>query len=136
MSNDKLIFYVDGASRGNPGESGVGVVMCDADNKEIQTFQKYIGNTTNNVAEYMALLFAIQEAVKVKVVNVLVHSDSELVVRQMKGIYKVKDDRLKRLYLLVQNLKDYFKTFEIEYISREKNQKADKLATQAIKKKS
>lgn len=133
MSSEKLIFYIDGASEGNPGNAGVGIVMRDEDNREIQTFKKYIGEATNNVAEYIALIIALQEAVKVRVKEVTVYSDSELVVRQIKGTYKVKDNKLKQLYALFDNLKGYFSNFSIEYIDREKNKRADKLATQAIR---
>lgn len=133
MMEEKLIFYIDGASRGNPGPSGIGVVMCDADNKEIETYKRYIGSATNNVAEYLALIIALQEAVKARVRDVLVYSDSELLVRQVQGTYRVKDDKLKQLYTLFDNLRDYFKCFSIEYIEREKNKTADNLATKAVK---
>jgi len=135
MSHDKLIFFIDGASRGNPGDSGIGVVICDEDNKEIQTLSRYIGEATNNVAEYMALILALQEAVKVNVKRVKIYSDSELVVRQVNGIYRIRDNKLKQLFVLFENLKDYLKEFSLEYVEREKNKKADKLATKAIKKK-
>jgi len=134
MNNEKLVFYIDGASKGNPGHSGIGVVMCDLNHKEIQAFNKYIGETTNNVAEYMALLIALQEAVKVSVKDIAIYCDSELVVRQVNRIYKVKDTRLKQLYTLFDNLKGYFKRVSIEYISREKNKRADYLATLAVRK--
>lgn len=135
MEAEKLIFYIDGASQGNPGESGVGVLMCDEDGKGIQRFKKYIGQATNNVAEYLALLIALQEAVKVRVRDIQIYSDSELLVRQVQGIYRVKDDKLKQLYSLFENLREYFRSFTIEYIDREKNKEADKLATQAIREK-
>lgn len=135
MSQEKLIFYIDGASHGNPGEAGVGVVMCDADNKEIQTLGKYIGKATNNVAEYISLIIALQEAMKVRVSCVKVYSDSELVVRQVRGIYKIKDDKLKQLYVICENMIKYFREFSLEYIEREKNTRADKIAMQAVRKK-
>lgn len=135
METDKLVFYIDGASRGNPGSAGVGVRMCDGDHKEIQGYKKYIGSATNNVAEYTALIIALQEAVKASVRDVSVYSDSELLVRQINGIYRVKDDKLKQLYALFENLREYFKHFSIEYIEREKNMEADKLAAQAIREK-
>lgn len=135
MSNEKLIFYIDGASRGNPGASGVGIVMCDENRREIQALKRYIGEATNNVAEYIALILALQEAAKVGVKDVTVYSDSELVVRQVKGTYKVKDNKLKQLYTLFDNLKGYFRDFSVEYIGREENKRADKLATQAIREK-
>lgn len=133
MDKEKLIFYIDGASRGNPGHSGAGIVMCDGDRREIQVLKKYIGEATNNVAEYIALILALQEAVKVQVRDVTILSDSELVVRQIKGTYKVKDNKLKQLYALFDNLKGYFKNFSLEYIDREENKRADKLAAQAIR---
>lgn len=135
MSEEKLVFYIDGASRGNPGEAGIGIIMCDKDEKEISTYKKYIGSATNNVAEYIALVIALQEAVKARVTDVLVYSDSELLVRQIQGTYRVKDDKLKQLYSLFDNLRGYFKHFSIEYIEREKNKQADKLAAQAIREK-
>lgn len=133
MEAEKLVFFIDGASHGNPGNAGVGVVMCDAEKKVIRTHKKYIGSATNNVAEYIALIIALQEAVKVRVKNVMIYSDSELLVRQTQGIYKVKDDKLKQLFSVFENLKEYFSSFEIEYIEREKNKEADKLAAQAIR---
>lgn len=135
MEANRLIFYIDGASHGNPGEAGVGIVMCDADGRPIETRRKYIGTATNNVAEYCALVIALQEAVKVRVKSVLIYSDSELLVRQVCGIYRVKDDKLRQLFALVENLREYFRSFEIEYIDREKNKEADKLAAQSIREK-
>lgn len=135
MMEERLIFYIDGASRGNPGPSGVGVAMCDRENKEIGTYRRYIGSATNNVAEYIALIIALQEAVKVRVRDVLIYSDSELLVRQIQGTYRVKDDKLKQLYAIFDNLAGYFRNFSIEYIEREKNKTADGLAAQAIKEK-
>lgn len=135
MTEERLIFYIDGASKGNPGPSGVGVVMCDTDNKQIETYKRYIGSATNNVAEYIALIIALQEAVKARVRDVLVYSDSELLVRQIHGTYRVKDDKLKQLFAIFDNLAGYFKNFSIEFIEREKNKTADNLATKAIKEK-
>lgn len=135
MMEEKLVFYIDGASRGNPGPSGIGVVMCDRDNKEIAGYKRYIGSATNNTAEYIALIIALQEAVKARVKDVLIHSDSELLVRQVQGTYRVKDDKLKQLYTIFSNLRDYFRDFSIEYIAREKNITADRLAAQAVREK-
>lgn len=135
MDQEKLVFFIDGASSGNPGDSGVGVVMCDRDKNKIQTFKKYIGEATNNVAEYIALIIALQEAIKSRVRDVEIYSDSELLVRQVQGIYKVRDGRLKQFYAIFENLSEYFKNFSIEYIEREKNKEADKLATQAAREK-
>ena len=130
-----MVFYIDGASKGNPGAAGVGIVMCDRDHNLIQKYKKCIGEATNNVAEYMALIIALQEAVKVRVRDVEVYSDSELMVRQVQGTYRVKDNKLKQVYALFENLRDYFCHFSIKYLEREKNKEADRLANQAIKEK-
>jgi len=135
MEREKLVFYIDGASKGNPGAAGVGVVMCDRDHNLIQKYKKYIGEATNNVAEYMALIIALQEAVKARVREVDIYSDSELLVRQVQGTYRVKDNKLKQVYALFENLRDYFYQFSIKHLAREKNQEADRLANQAVREK-
>ena len=126
---DELTIYVDGASAGNPGKAGIGVVFfCEG--KKIKEYSQYIGVTTNNVAEYMAVVFAMQEALIVNVRNITILSDSELVVNQINGVYKVKDNNLFRLYKQVEHLKNGFKKFSITHIKRAGNKEADKLAKQ------
>ena len=130
---NKLIIYTDGASSGNPGHSGIGIVLCDENGEIIKKYYKYIGQVTNNIAEYMAFILALQESLFSDVRNVTVYSDSELLVRQINGIYKVKNPHLLVLYQIAENLKKHFVSFKIEYIEREKNKEADRLARKASK---
>lgn len=135
-SEKKLVIYIDGAAKGNPGPAGAGMVICEpGSNAEIPIRQigEYLGEATNNVAEYLALVFALQEALDLKATHVLIYSDSELLTRQFNGIYKVKNSRLKTLYAQSQELVSKFKQVKVEYIARERNKLADRLATEAIK---
>jgi len=126
-------MYIDGASQGNPGQAGIGVIIYHGD-KIIKNKSKYIGITTNNVAEYMALIFGLHEALFQKIATIEVNSDSELLCKQIIGEYKVKDDTLKLLYHLVKHLLSGFKAVKVVNIARENNKSADKLATEAIEK--
>jgi len=130
---EKLVIFIDGACSGNPGHSGIGIVLCDEDSKPIKKYFKYIGETTNNVAEYMALVFALQESLFNNVRNVRIYSDSELLVRQINGIYKVKNAQLFLIYQLAENLIKHFTSFHFEHIDREKNGEADRLARKGSK---
>ena len=132
-SKEKLVIYIDGASSGNPGHAGIGVVLCDENKEIIKKYYKYIGQTTNNIAEYMALVFALQEALFNNVRDIFVYSDSELMVRQVNGIYKVKNPHLLLLFQISENLIKHFHSFQIEYIEREKNKEADRLARKGSK---
>ena len=126
---EELTIYVDGASAGNPGKAGIGIVFfCEG--KKIKEYSQYIGITTNNVAEYMAVIFAMQEALIMRVQNITVFTDSELIARQIQGVYKVKDNNLFRLYKQVQHLRNGFKKFNIIHVERSGNKEADKLAKQ------
>lgn len=126
-------MYIDGASQGNPGESGAGVIICDGDNA-IKNISQYIGITTNNVAEYMALIFGLQEALMQRIKDLSINTDSELLCKQINGEYKVRDATLKLLYSLAKHLLGGFEKVNIRTIPRENNKGADKLAEQAIKK--
>ncbi len=128
---EELTIYVDGASKGNPGKAGIGIVFFCED-KKIKEYSQNIGVTTNNVAEYMAVIFAMQEALIVNVRNIAIFSDSELIVNQINGIYKVRDNNLFRLYKQVQHLKGGFKKFNITHIERANNKEADKLASKQV----
>ena len=128
---EELTIYVDGASAGNPGKAGIGVVLfCEG--KKIKEYSQYIGVTTNNVAEYMAVIFAMQEALIMRVQNITVFTDSELITRQIQGVYKVKDNNLFRLHVQVQHLRNGFKKFNITHIERSSNKEADKLASRSV----
>jgi len=125
-------IFIDGASRGNPGPSGIGVVFYDEQNNIIKKLFKFIGNATNNVAEYSALVYAMQEALIDRYDEVRIKSDSELLTKQLTGEYKVKNDNLRPYYDLFQHISKGFNKIEIISIGRECNSAADKLANKAI----
>ena len=127
-----LRIYVDGASRGNPGISGAGAVIKDLHGKTIKKLRKRLGIATNNVAEYSAFVMALREAKTMGASSVHVFADSELLVKQIKGVYKVKSDNLKALYFEAIGLIDSFAEFFVSHIDREKNSEADRLANEAI----
>ncbi len=125
----KAQLYCDGASRGNPGDAGIGCLII-LDNKKIE-ISEYIGRTTNNVAEYTALIKGLEEALKQKVQEIEIFSDSELLVRQINGVYKVRNKKLIPLYEKVKELLNKFKKYQIFHVYREENSVADKLAKEA-----
>ena len=133
-----LIIYTDGGARGNPGPAGIGVVITDGAGNIISRHKKYIGEATNNVAEYQALILALEEAIKISNTsaeggsNLQIKMDSELIVRQMQGKYKIKDLRLKMLAREVLKLRNRFALVNFFHIPREQNQLADKLVNEAI----
>lgn len=126
-------LYIDGASKGNPGPSGIGVVVCRGKDT-LKNISAFIGNSTNNVAEYTALIYGLQEALLLKAESVKINTDSQLLFKQLKGVYKVKNPNIAGLYNQVLHLVSGFKNISINNIPREQNSGADKLATQAIKK--
>ena len=129
-----LTIYIDGASQGNPGKAGIGIVIYNENGERMKEISKSIGIATNNVAEYIALIFALQEALLLNCrKELIVYTDSELLYKQLKGLYKVRDDTLKILFQLAQHLIASYKNFHTEYIDRNSNKIADKLATQATK---
>jgi ribonuclease HI len=125
-------IFIDGASRGNPGPSGIGIVFCDDRNNVVKKLFKFIGNATNNVAEYSALIYAMQEALIDKYNDVKIKSDSELLTKQLTGEYKVKNDNLRPYYDMFQHIARGFDKIEIISINRDNNSIADKLANKAI----
>ena len=132
MKNRKLILYIDGAARGNPGPAGVGVVIKGEDRKTLKEFYKYIGETTNNVAEYSALIYGLQEALMLEAQEVVVNVDSELVAKQLNGVYRVRDEKIKQLFDQALHMLNGLENFEIKHIRREANKAADLLANRAI----
>lgn len=128
----KCFLYVDGASRGNPGEASVGCSLQNEKNEEIGKVSKKIGIQTNNVAEYEALLCGLDLALDNNVSNVVVRSDSQLMVRQILGEYKVKEPHLKKMWEKAKTVIEKFKQFKIEHVRRELNKRADALANQAL----
>ena len=125
-------IYIDGASKGNPGPSGIGVVIC-RDGSTIKNIASFIGNATNNVAEYTALIYALQEGLILNAENIEINTDSQLLYRQIKKIYKIKSANILGLYNQALRLMSGFKQFSIKHIPREENRGADKLATKAVK---
>lgn len=124
--------YIDGASSGNPGESGAGVVIY-AQDKMINKESIYLGEMTNNMAEYEALLYVLNKAIDDGIENLNIYTDSLLVANQVLGIYRVKNPVLKGYISKIKKILDKFKHFSIKYIPREKNRIADNLAKMAIK---
>lgn len=131
-NKSSIFINIDGGSRGNPGPAAIGVVFKDANNKVVLEISKVIGNTTNNVAEYTALITALKKAVELGFKNVSVFSDSELLVRQVNLVYKTRDEKLKNLLSKVFELKQMFSRFSISHIRRELNKRADELANKAL----
>lgn len=129
---ETLTLEFDGGSRGNPGPAGIGVVIRAQDGTPLVTLGRFIGPATNNVAEYKALITALEEARKLGAQKIAVRGDSELVVRQMLGVYRVKHPDLKPLYAQARDLFDQFSEAGIVHNLRGKNALADKLANLAM----
>ena len=129
----KLIINTDGLSKGNPGTAAIGATIRDERGKLLATISKRIGITTNNVAEYQALIAALQKAIKLGGTAVKILSDSELLVRQLNGRYKIKSAGLRPLYLEVVKLLGQFEAVSLKHIPREQNAEADKLANDSLK---
>lgn len=127
-----LTLYIDGGARGNPGPAGIGVIISDKNGKKIKEFNKYIGITTNNIAEYNAVIYGLQEALIEKADEVILNLDSELVAQQLKGEYRVKNPNIRPLFEQALHLISGFKKVDIKHINREKNKEADKLVNKAI----
>src|SRR5678815_572132 len=129
-----LIAHTDGGARGNPGPAGYGVVIHDGQGNKVAALSQYLGRQTNNFAEYQALIGALEYAMEHGPKALKVISDSELLVRQMKGIYKVKNQDLKRLYDQAQQMIRQLDWFQIQHVLREQNREADRLANEAMDK--
>ena len=135
MTNTKkLIIYTDGGARGNPGPAGIGVVILDAkdENKILGQYKKYIGETTNNQAEYAAVVLGLEKAKGMKVKEVEVRMDSELICSQLNGTFKIKNPEFQTSFIKIWNLRQSFKRVTFKYIPRTQNRLADKLVNQAI----
>jgi ribonuclease HI len=127
-----VIAHTDGACRGNPGRSGAGVLITTEDGREIARISRYLGRMTNNMAEYTALLLALKEAKHAGADSITVKSDSELLVRQINGQYKVKNETLRIMHQSAMDLLRGFKRWKVMHVRREQNQEADLLANQAL----
>lgn len=128
----QAIAHVDGGSRGNPGDAAFGVAVCDAAGKQIAAFGDFIGSTTNNQAEYRGLLAALEWGRTHGITELHVCSDSQLMVRQMNGQYRVKNAGLRPLFQEARRLADSFGRFSIEHVRRDNNVDADRLANMAM----
>jgi ribonuclease HI len=132
--DETLILEFDGGSRGNPGPAGIGVVVRAADRTPLVTLGRFIGRATNNVAEYKALITALEQAKKLGAKRIQVRGDSELIIKQLKGEYRVKHPDMRTLYDVAVNLLDEFEHVDIGHNLRHKNELADKLANLAMDK--
>lgn len=129
--SETWVAYTDGACRGNPGPSSAGVYVQAPDGKE-HRYKKFLGIQTNNFAEYQAMILALQSLLLLKAKRVLLRADSQLMVRQMLGEYKVKHEGIKPLYTEAKALQKQFESVSFEHIPREQNAEADQLANDAI----
>lgn len=135
----KIIIHIDGGSRGNPGPSAVGVVFSNEKGQVINKYSDYLGkDITNNEAEYKACIFSLKKFKAIfgkklaKNTEIEIKSDSELLVKQLSGEYKILDPKIQHLFLEVWNLKFDFKKIKFKRISREKNREADRLVNEVL----
>jgi ribonuclease HI len=129
-----LSCYIDGSCQGNPGDAGYGVIIKDENKNILEIIGNYIGEATNNIAEYQALIACLEMTEKYNMDTLIIHSDSQLVVNQIKGFYKVKQEHLKKLFNTVQNkITSASHTVNIVHIPREQNKEADSIAKRAIR---
>jgi ribonuclease HI len=127
-----LVAHIDGGARGNPGPAGYGVFIEDAEGRPVAELSRYLGRQTNNYAEYSGLLAALEYALNHEWKAIKILSDSELLVRQLKGIYKVKHPGLRQLYDRAESMIRQLRWFQVEHVRRERNRDADRLANQAM----
>lgn len=133
-----FVVHTDGGSRGNPGPAALGAVICDGNDKTLKEYGEYLGETTNNEAEYQAAIFALKKIKslwgkeKAKASHVHVMTDSELLVKQLTGKYKIEHERIQELFLELWNLKIDFKEVTFEAVPRERNKDADRLVNEAL----
>ena len=130
--NKKYIAYTDGGSRGNPGKSASAFVIYQEDGQEVCRESLFLGISTNNASEYQALKMCLEKCLEKNFLEVKVLSDSELMVKQIKGIYQVKDEKLSKYYNEVKALIAKFQRFEISHIRRSENKVADLLVNQTL----
>jgi ribonuclease HI len=129
---DKVIVNVDGGARGNPGPAAIAAVVQDVDGQVLQERGEAIGRATNNVAEYRALLLGIELAAELGAGRLELVGDSELIVRQVEGKYKVKDAALRELHTQVKQALEPFEGWSIRHVRREQNAEADRLVNEAL----
>lgn len=134
----KIIIYTDGGSKGNPGPAGIGTVFCNQKKQVIKKYSEYLGKATNNVAEYKAVILGLKKFKALfgkklaKSTEIELRSDSELLVRQLNGEYKILDPTIQSLFLEIWNLRLDFQKVKFKLISRNKNKEADSLVKEVI----
>lgn len=127
-----IFIHTDGAARGNPGEAGAGVVISDTAGRTLKEAKEFLGTTTNNVAEYRAVILGLEKALELGAGRITLQLDSELVGRQLRGEYRVREEHLKPLHNRAVDLLNRFLRYNIICIGREENRRADQLANEAI----
>ena len=130
--NSTCSIYTDGGARGNPGPAAAGGVILAADGTTVAELSEYLGSATNNVAEYRALALTLRRARELGFESAVIHMDSELIVRQLNGIYRVKDPKMLELHSEVRRLLRDFADWKIVHIPRTKNKRADELVNNAL----
>lgn len=134
----KLVIYTDGGARGNPGPAAIGVVIADENGSPIKKYSDYLGEKTNNEAEYQGIIFALKKVKalygkdKVKPMQIEVRSDSELIVKQLTHQYKIEEEHLQKLFMKIWNLLIDFGEVKFVHILREKNKEADRLVNECL----
>lgn len=135
----RIIIFTDGGSRGNPGPAAVGFIFCNEKGEVFKKYSEYLGeNFTNNEAEYQAVILALKKFKAIfgkklaKNTEIEIKSDSELLIKQLKGEYKILEPKIQPLFLEAWNLRLDFKKVKFKLISRQKNQEADKLVNEAL----
>ena len=132
MAIRKVVIHSDGASRNNPGPAAIGATIKDEQGRLLATISRSIGRATNNQAEYRAVIAALEKAIKLGARQIELNLDSELIVRQVTGRYRVKNEALKPLFGRVKKLLGSLEGFSIRHVPRQQNQEADRLANSAL----
>jgi ribonuclease HI len=132
LNAKNVVIFTDGAARGNPGPAAIGVVIQDEAGNTLAQISRRLGATTNNQAEYQAIISGLEKAISLGAKNVTIKSDSELVVNQINGRYKIKNTALRPLYQKVVRLAGSLESLSVSYIPREQNSEADALANKAL----
>ncbi len=131
---EKITIYIDGASKGNPGKASIGTIIKDSSGRTLKEFGRTLGNATNNAAEYIALITGLVESLQFAGKEIEIKSDSLLLVKQMQGLYKVKNDWLHQLKGIAEHIASKHEKVTYTHIPREENRQADKLANENAEK--
>ncbi|MBD3365976.1 reverse transcriptase-like protein [candidate division WWE3 bacterium] len=130
--NNKFVLFTDGGSRGNPGPAATGVFLCTPDKSFVKEMGTYLGKATNNEAEYAALVLGMKAALRAGAKQLVCYLDSELIVKQLRGIYKMKNARLKVFFDEIKALELELERVAYKHVPREKNKKADALVNEVL----